>query len=133
MSDSNKVIIGIEFGTSGISFAYGFISDQNRNVIQGHFEDQVPSTKIPAEIILDNNLKEVLAFGTKCESYISQNEPNTYHHFKQIKMNLYKTNNKIKSQNQTKEVEVDIEYIIRLILIEVKKIQLWRLKKQNHQ
>ena len=48
-------------------------------------------------------------------------------------MNLYKTNNKIKSQNQTKEVEVDIEYIIRLILIEVKKIQLWRLKKQNHQ
>ena len=62
MSDSNKVIIGIDFGTSGISFAHGFKSDQNKNAIQGHFEDQVPSTKIPAEIILDNNLKEVLAF-----------------------------------------------------------------------
>jgi len=127
MSDSNKVIIGIDFGTSGISFAYGFISDQNRNVIQGHFEDQVQGTKIPAEIILDNNLKEVLAFGTKCQSYISQNETNTYHHFKQIKMNLYKKNYKIKSNNQQKEV--DIEYIIRLILIEVKKNTIMEIKK----
>ena len=129
MSDSNKVIIGIDFGSSGISFAYGFKSDQNRNVIQGHFEDQVQGTKIPAEIILDNNLKKVLAFGTKCESYISHNEPNTYHHFKQIKMNLYKKNYKIKSQNQQKEVEVDIEYIIRLILIEVKKNTIMEIKK----
>ena len=129
MSDSNKVIIGIDFGSSGISFAYGFISDQNRNVIQGHFEDQVQGTKIPAEIILDNNLKKVLAFGTKCESYISHNEPNTYHHFKQIKMNLYKKNYKIKSQNQQKEVEVDIEYIIRLILIEVKQNTITEIKK----
>ena len=129
MSDSNKVIIGIDFGSSGISFAYGFKSDQNRNVIQGHFEDQTQGTKIPAEIILDNNLKEVLAFGTKCESYISHNEPNTYHHFKQIKMNLYKKNYKIKSQNQQKEVEVDIEYIIRLILIEVKQNTITEIKK----
>ena len=127
MSDSNKVIIGIDFGSSGISFAYGFKSDQNRNVIQGHFEDQFQGTKIPAEIILDNNLKEVLAFGTKCQSYISQNETNTYHHFKQIKMNLYKKNYKIKSNNQQKEV--DIEYIIRLILIEVKKNTIMEIKK----
>ena len=127
MSDSNKVIIGIDFGSSGISFAYGFKSDQNKNVIQGHFEDQIKNSKISAEIILDNNLKEVLAFGTKCESYISHNEPNTYHHFKQIKMNLYKKNYKIKSNNQQKEV--DIEYIIRLILIEVKKNTIMEIKK----
>ena len=90
MVENNKVIIGIDFGTSGISFAYGFKSDANKNVIQGHFEGQIQNLKIPAEIILDNSLKEVKAFGSQCDNFISQNESNTYHHFKQIKMNLYK-------------------------------------------
>ena len=129
MSENNKVIIGIDFGTSGISFAYGFKSDKNENVISGHFDGQIQSLKIPAEIILDNSLKEVKAFGTKCENYIYQNEPNTYHHFKQIKMNLYKKNYKIKSNNQQKEV--DIEYIITLMLIEVKKQTIVHIKRSN--
>ena len=127
MVENNKVIIGIDFGTSGISFAYGFKSDANKNVIQGHFEGQIQNLKIPAEIILDNSLKEVKAFGSQCDNYISQNESNTYHHFKQIKMNLYKKNYKIKSNNQQKEV--DIDYIITLMLIEVKKQSIKEIKK----
>ena len=103
-------------------------SNENKNVIEGYLEDQIKNSKIPAEIILDNNLTEVLAFGTECEIYISQNVPKKYHHFKQIKMNLY--NNKkytIKSNNQQKEI--DIEYIIQKILEKIIEKSLEEIKK----
>ena len=116
-----KVIIGIDFGTAGIGFAYGFLNDPQKKVYPGHFDGQNVGSKIPTEIILDNNLENILAFGTDCSPYICSHNSNEYHHFKKIKMNLYKKIYKIKSNNQLKEV--DIELIIKLMLIEVKKKQ----------
>ena len=45
--------------------------------------------KILAQIILDENLENVIAFGNDCDSYIQNNPPNSYNHFTKIKMNLY--------------------------------------------
>ena len=122
-----KVIIGIDFGTAGIGFAYGFLDDENKKAISGYFDGQNVGCKIPTEIILDNNLEKILAFGADCTPYISSHNSNEYYHFKKIKMNLYKKIYKIKSNNQLKEV--DIELIIKLMLIEVKKKAIEQIKK----
>ena len=127
MEGNKDVIIGIDFGTSGIGFAYGFLDDRSNKIYTGHFNGQGVNNKIPAEIILDNDFKNVLAFGNECDSYIASNNSNTYQHFKKIKMNLYNKTYKIKSNNQLKEV--DIEYIIRLMLIEIKKKAFEEIKK----
>ena len=127
MENNKKVIIGIDFGTSGIGFAYGFLGDKDQKARPGHFEGQDIGSKIPTEIILDNNFENVLAFVVDCASYISSHNPNEYQHFKKIKMNLYKKIYKIKSNNQLKEV--DIELIIKLMLIEVKKKAIEQIKK----
>ena len=74
--------------------------------------------KILAQIILDENLENVIAFGNDCDSYIQNNPPNSYNHFTKIKMNLYHKQYKIKSQNQDKEI--DIEKLISLMLKKIK-------------
>ena len=51
--------------------------------------------KILAQIILDENLENVIAFGNDCDSYIQNNPPNSYNHFTKIKMNLYHKQYKI--------------------------------------
>ena len=75
--------------------------------------------KISNEIILDDNLTKVLAFGNACNSFLCSGHNCKFHHFKNVKMNLYKNLDKVKALNSDKEV--DIEYIIKLILIETKK------------
>jgi len=85
-------------------------SNENKNVIEGYLKDQI-KFKNSSRNNIRQQFTEVLALGTEYEIYISQNVQKKYHHFKQIKMNLY--NNKkytIKSNNQQKEI--DIEYII---------------------
>ena len=128
---ASKVIIGIDFGTSGIAFAYGFLDDPDKKVYQGHFSGQGQNAKIPSEIILDNELKEVKAFGLDCSSYINQNNSNEYNHFKKIKMHLYNKSYIIKSNNQGKEA--NIELIIRLMLIEIKKKVIEEIKQSYPQ
>ena len=128
---ASKVIIGIDFGTSGIAFAYGFLDDPDKKVYQGHFSGKGQNAKIPSEIILDNDLKEVKAFGLDCSSYINQNNSNEYNHFKKIKMHLYNKSYIIKSNNQGKEA--NIELIIRLMLIEIKKKVIEEIKQSYPQ
>ena len=83
----DKVIIGIDFGTSGIGFAYAFLNENNTSNVTMGGENNYQ--KIPAQIILDENLENVIAFGNDCDSYIQNNPPNSYNHFTKIKMNLY--------------------------------------------
>jgi len=131
MENNNKdIIVGIDFGTSGIGFAYGFLNDPNRELYLGHFEGQDKASKISTEIILDDDLKNVLSFGNECKKYLCGISPQKFHHFNKIKMNLYKKIYTIKASNSNKEA--DIEYIIQLLLFEVKKKAIEQLKFTYH-
>ena len=118
----NKKIIGIDFGSSGLCYAYGYLDEQKgKHCFIGHFENQGRAQKILNEIILDHQLSKVLAFGNDCIPFLkSEHDKNLiFHHFKNIKMNLYNKVYKIKAVNSG--IEADLEYIIKLILIETKK------------
>ena len=122
--NKNDIVIGIDFGTSGIACAYGFFKNKNEPT-PVYFNGQADKNKISTEIILDDDLN-VIAFGNECSSYdISINEEN-YHHFYKIKMNLYDRIYKVKARNSNKEV--DIQYIIKLMLIEIKKKAIEQIK-----
>ena len=110
----NGLIIGVDFGTSGISCAYGVLESENMP-ISIHFNGKV---KIPAEIILDDGLN-VKAFGDDCSSYYNSLKEGNLHHFYKIKMNLYEKKYKIKARNSDKVL--DIKYVLKLMLIEIKK------------
>ena len=110
-----KVVVGIDFGTAGIGYAYGF-SNQLDKIILSNFHGQISDNKVPSEIILDNYLEDILAFGAECKGYIRTHDKNSYEYFKNIKMNLYKKIYKIKSTNGK---EANIETIISKILKKV--------------
>ena len=131
----DQIVIGIDFGSCGITFAYGFLDDPNKTVYNGKFAIQGINDKVSTEIILDEELKEVLSFGNECSHYLSSIGNKKYHHFKNIKMNLYtkesekkkgKKDYTIKANNSNKKV--DIEYIITLILKKVKEIAIEQIK-----
>ena len=106
--DNQKIVVGIDFGTSGVGYAYGF--DNNiTNIFSSDFSGQSKDKKVPTEIILDTNLKEVLAFGEKCKEYIIAYDKNNYEYFKNIKMNLYRKIYRIKSTNGREE---NIEFVL---------------------
>ena len=124
--NKNKMVIGIDFGTSGLGYAYGLLNDSKKQVYFGHFENQGVNNKIINEIILDDELVKVLAFGNDCNAFLCSKHESKFHHFKNIKMNLYKKIFKIKASNSDKEA--DIKYIIQLILIETKKKAIEQIK-----
>ena len=125
----NEKIIGIDFGSSGLCYAYGYLDEKKENhCFIGHFEQQRRDQKILNEIILDDQLSKVLAFGNDCITFLaSRSDENlVFHHFKNIKMNLYNKVYKIKAINSGKEA--DLQYIIKLILIETKKKAIEQLR-----
>ena len=117
VNNEGDIVIGIDFGSSGIGFAYGFFGNENGQITSGYFKGQSNNNKVSTELILDDDLK-LLAFGDNCISYLSSHTKNI-HHFKNIKMNLYKKIYQIKANNTDKRV--NIQYIIKLILQEIKK------------
>ena len=129
-TNEKDIIIGIDFGTSGIGFAYGFLNDPDKTVNLGHFEGQEKTRKISSEIILDDNLENVICFGNACKNFLCSSQIIKFHHFNKIKMNLYKKIYKIKASNSGKEA--DIEYIIKLILLQIKKKAIEQLKFTYH-
>ena len=107
-----KIVVGIDFGTAGIGYAYS-LCDDKKNIILSDLKDQCDN-KVPTEIILDNSLKFILAFGNECSGYInSHHNKDTYQYFKNIKMNLYKNKETIKSTNGK---EINIEVVISFLL-----------------
>ena len=64
--------VAIDFGTSGITFAYSFESDvKNKDFIQvKKWEGQGTANKTKTEIILDESLNNIIAFGrNQCRKY----------------------------------------------------------------
>ena len=129
MPSNIKIIIWIDFGSSGLCFAYERLNNKEKKVNIGYFDGQAENSKISNEIILDDELKRVLAFGNDCSSFLCFKQDFKFHHFKNIKMNLYKKIDRIKASNSDKEV--DIVYIIKLLLIETKKKVIEQIKKSN--
>ena len=125
----SKVVVGIDFGTSGIGYAYGF-SNNLENIALSDFHGQNSDNKVPSEIILDNYLEDILAFGSECKTYIRTHEKEKYEHFKDIKMNLYK---KIYTVKSTNGKEIEIEYIISKILKKVSDNALTQIQRVNNQ
>ena len=119
-------MIGIDFGSCGITFAYGPLDGDNKDINIGKFEEQGMNNKVSTEIILDDDLNKVIRFGNECKSFLSTTQNIKYHHFKNIKMNLYKKEYIIKANNSGKEV--NIEFIISKILKEVKERAINQIK-----
>jgi len=99
--ESYKVVVGIDFGSSGCGFAYSFM---NKDKI---YHCDIPGAdvdkKVPTEIILDNN-NNVLEFGAKCKEYLRRKGLNSGHYFKGIKMKLYEKKTTITSINTNKKL-----------------------------
>ena len=122
-----KIVVGIDFGTAGIGYAYS-LCDNKKNIILSDLQGQCDN-KVPTEIILDNEFKFILAFGNECSNFINTHyNKNEYQYFKNIKMNLYKKNNKIKSTNGK---EIEIKTIITKILKKVSDEAMNQINRNN--
>ena len=125
----NQIVIGVDFGSCGITFAYGFLDDPKKEINPGRFTEQGINNKVSTEIIISEDYSKVLCFGNECQKFLSSTQDKKYHHFKNIKMNLYKKIYKIKANNDNEKVkEVDIEKIITIILKEVRKKAMEQIK-----
>ena len=86
-----EAYVAIDFGTSGITFAYSFESDiENKDFIQvKKWEGEGTANKTKTEIILDESLNNIIAFGrNQCSQKINSGIENCLH-FSNIKMYLY--------------------------------------------
>ena len=122
----DQIVIGIDFGSCGITYAYGFLDNPKREPYLGKFNEQGINDKVSTEIILDENLK-VLKFGNECKKFLAQIQKKKFYHFNNIKMKLYKREYKIKAQNS--EDSFDVEMIITKILKLVKEKAIQQIKK----
>ena len=89
-------------------YAYGYLNEQNeKRCCIGHFENQGRAQKILNELILDDVLNNILAFGNDCISFLCSKHDENFHHFKNIKMNLYNKVYKIRAVNSGKEADLE--------------------------
>ena len=89
--------VGIDFGTSGSTFSYWFPdskSDNKESIKIKKWAGEGTANKTSTQIILDQDLNEILAFGKDCEKFIKQSDTE-YLYFSNIKMYLYKDQSEI--------------------------------------
>ena len=99
-----EVIVGIDFGSSRIGYAFSFFQLDSINTCK--FKGTKEKIKTLNEVILDDSNK-ILKFGFECEDYIKQGKINeNCHYFKDIKMNLYIHNDVIQSINTNKTIHI---------------------------
>ena len=113
-----KVIVAIDFGTSGTTYAFAF-NDSKDDIIYAKWPDS-PDLKNSTEIILNEKM-ETIKFGNECQQYLGElsSSDEKFYHFTDIKMKLYDKKTKIKATND--DIVLDIEIIISKILIFIKK------------
>ena len=128
-----KVVVGIDFGSSGSGFAYSFMNDKDIN--HGYIYGSNVDNKVPTEIILDDN-NYVVQFGAGCKQYLKEKGINTGHYFKNIKMHLYSKDIYIKSDNSNKLLSLKI--VIQKVLEKLKElcleelIKLWKTVNESN-
>ena len=89
--------VGIDFGTSGSTFSYWYPdskSDNKESIKIKKWDGEGTANKTSTQIILDQDLNEILAFGKDCEKFIKQSDTE-YLYFSNIKMYLYKDQSEI--------------------------------------
>jgi len=89
--------VGIDFGTSGSTFSYWYPdskSDNKESIKIKKWAGEGTANKTSTQIILDQDLNEILAFGKDCEKFIKQSDTE-YLYFSNIKMYLYKDQSEI--------------------------------------
>lgn len=122
-----KVVVAIDFGTSGTTYAFAF-TDKKDNIKVGKWE--IIEEKNPTEIILDECL-EVIKFGAECKDYLGDksSSDDTFYYFKNIKMALYNNQKEINSDNGgTKH---PLAFIISKILSKIKEHAINAIKAIN--
>ena len=119
-----KVVVAIDFGTSGTTYAFAF-SHQKENIITGKWN--INQEKNPTEIILDDTLK-IIKFGNECKDYLGEqsSSENTFYYYKDIKMELYKNKKEILADNGS--VKLPLAIVISKILIKIKEKALKDIK-----
>ena len=117
-----KVIVSIDFGTSGTTYAFAFL-DAKDDIMCAKWSE-IPNSKNLTEIILGEN-DEIITFGKECQEYLSQQSSSgkKFYHFTDIKMRLYKNERRIKANNDSQK-ELDIDLVISKILTKIKEIAL---------
>lgn len=120
-----KVIVAIDFGTSGTTYAFAF-SDAKDDIICAKWNS--PGEKNKTEIILDENY-EIIKFGDDCQDYLGnlRSPEKVYYHFTDIKMKLYENETTICARNNNK-VNLNIEIVISKILKIIKEEALTHIK-----
>ena len=114
-----KVIVCIDFGTSGTDYCFAFnITGKIELIYCGLPGTEGTNCKSPSEIIIDRNYN-MIKFGFHCKQYIynSQIREGEYY-FTNIKMHLYENLSEIQPQNSQKKFNILI--IISKILNVVK-------------
>ena len=119
-----KVVVGIDFGSSGCGFAYSFMNKDK--IYHCDISGADVDKKVPTEIILDNN-NNVLEFGAKCKEYLRRKGLNSGHYFKGIKMKLYEKKTTITSCNTNKELPLIV--VIEKVLEKLKDLCIEQLNK----
>lgn len=123
--ESKKVIVAIDFGTSGTAYSYAF-TDCKEDILSPE------EIKAPTEIILDSQM-QLLKFGNECRQFLSESISlkQDYYHFIDIKMKLYKNERKIQSNN--KKSWHSLKKIISEVLKAIKKeaIKMISSKRKN--
>ena len=112
-----KVIVAIDFGTSGTTYAFAFL-DAKENIITAKWK--ISQTKNTTEIIL-NKKNEIKKFGLDCKKYLGEQSSieEEFYHFTDIKMKLYEDKIQIAASNNNHYV-LDLDIVISKILIKVK-------------
>lgn len=120
-----KVIVSIDFGTSGIDYCFAFNKPGNITLTYcGLPGTEGTDCKSPSEIIICENYNTI-KFGVGCKNYISQIKEKEYY-FKNIKMHLYENKTEIQPENSQEKFPIFL--IISKVLTEVKTRALQKIK-----
>ena len=122
-----KVIVSIDFGTSGIDYCFAFNTPGKIEPIHGGLSGtEGRNCKSSTDIIIDKECNTI-KFGNDCKEYISNSQlKEEEYYFTNIKMHLYENLTEIEPQNSQKKFPIII--IISKILAEVKKEAVFKIK-----
>lgn len=122
-----KVLVAIDFGTCGTTYAFAF-ADKKEDIITGRWN--INQEKNPTEIILDD-IHKIKKFGYECKEYLGDQSSaeDIYYYFKDIKMELYKNNKEIKADNGNSTLS--LAFLISKILIKIKEEALKAIRSRN--
>ena len=124
-----KVIVAIDFGTSGTTYAFAFREKKDEIIMEAM---QTNKIKNPTEIIL-NDVFEVIKFGDECKDYLGDQSSSEkkFYYFKDIKMELYKNKNEIAPQNCENNNMMPLAMVISRIISKLKNDALSDIKSRD--